>query len=89
MLLPHRQHAELYGNSLTSHCCETCICVISCMCAGPSRLVGHHVLAYVCEDAYVTRSKTPVVDALLVLYPAFAAMLTPSSSKGLLRARAL
>ena len=44
--------------------------------AGPSRLVGHHVLAYVCEHAYVTRSKTPVVDAFLVLYPAFAAALT-------------
>lgn len=44
------------------------------MCAGPKQIQGRNVLAYVCE--HVTRSKTPVVDALLVLYPAFAAALT-------------
>jgi hypothetical protein len=37
-------------------------------------VLGHNVLVYVSER--VSRSKTPVVDALLVLYPALAAALT-------------
>jgi hypothetical protein len=42
--------------------------------AGPYQLHGHGVLTYVAE--HMSRSKTPIVDALLVLYPAFAAVLT-------------
>ena len=49
-------------------------------------MLGHNVLAYVGER--VSRSKTPVVDALLVLYPACSCGAYPSSSAGLLRAGA-
>ena len=78
--------------ALTQHSCSGNLCLVprqlhrhcafvltpglkDCMCAVPKQIKGHNVLAYVCEHV-VTRSKTPVVDALLVLYPAFAAALT-------------
>ena len=53
---------------------QCCSAAQRCIGAGPSRVLGHHVLAYLGE--HVSRSKTPIVDALLVLYPAFAAALT-------------
>ena len=45
-----------------------------CMRTGPKEIKGVNVLTYISE--HVGRSKTPIVDALLVLYPAFTAVLT-------------
>ena len=61
----------LCSNDVSQQCCPA---AQRCSCAVPSRVEGLKVLAYLGER--VSRSKTPVVDALLVLYPALAAALT-------------